>query len=173
MKVLFPIELDNFGIEIPVADKNAAESNFVFTLADLPYVLAALQKKVGVDNSGDVESLDNIVKNRNQPNGLPGLDETGRLAKAQQHANTLYGDEPVIADEIRSTAFIAGLLGRGYRIKEDEYGQFIFEVDGIAVRKFLTVKEHLLQQVRAINGSLIISNTGTGKVRTMTRFIAT
>lgn len=58
MFVRFPKALDAFSLTISKDDKNNAESSIVPRAEDVYYVLAELEKKLGIDNSIDGGSID-------------------------------------------------------------------------------------------------------------------
>ena len=81
------------------------------------------------------------------------------------------GRDIILADgkEIGSKTFLAGFLGRGWRIGYDsQRGDYTLTTDNLVVRGGTAFMEILFQQVRATNGSLWI--TSTGKVETFEKF---
>lgn len=57
MKTLFPQQLDEFNLPQTALQRNEGVDSNSFTVDDIPYLLDAIEKKLGVDNSPDGSSL--------------------------------------------------------------------------------------------------------------------
>jgi hypothetical protein len=72
-------------------------------------------------------------------------------------------------ETMAAKAFIAGnpwgLDGKGYQLLTYEDGTAKLSVDKLIVRQNFTTKEMVFQQMRALNGNVIISSAGSGKVQ--------
>lgn len=66
-------------------------------------------------------------------------------------------DSPRFAG-ISSERFVSGFAGEGYRIAKDANGNIMAEFDRLTVRKDFTVYELIVNQIRATNGSLWVSD---------------
>lgn len=70
----------------------------------------------------------------------------------------------------RTRAFMEGLLGSGMAL-EKVNGKYVLTADSLVIRETLTVLEFIIQQVRAHNGDLIISDTGSGRIKTFNKAV--
>lgn len=68
----------------------------------------------------------------------------------------------VIAEEVSSPDFVSGFLGSGARLKDSR-----LELDELTVRKRMNVHELMIEKVKSVGGTLIVS-VGAAKVRTVT-----
>ena len=66
---------------------------------------------------------------------------------------------------VGSDDFERGLVGggRGWGLRR-ENGITVLHIDALAVRRYIAVTEFLIQQIRAHNGTLLVTDTGSGKV---------
>lgn len=60
---------------------------------------------------------------------------------------------------IVSPSFASGFSGHGYRLAKDGNGDYLLEVDRMLVRKDFSVYELIVNQIRATNGSLWVSDS--------------
>lgn len=61
---------------------------------------------------------------------------------------------------IGSDVFIPGFTGEGYRIYKNDLGQYCAEFDNLTVRQTMRVYELIVEQIRYIKGSMVISCGG-------------
>lgn len=61
---------------------------------------------------------------------------------------------------ISSNVFIPGFTGEGYRIYKNDLGQYCAEFDNLTVRQTMRVYELIVEQIRYIKGSMVISCGG-------------
>lgn len=75
-----------------------------------------------------------------------------------------------LKDYVGSPDYISGVAGKGWKIgqtfnQDGSYGKSYGELDFLTVRNSFTATEFLLNQVRATNGSLVISDSAKIKSR--------
>ena len=75
-----------------------------------------------------------------------------------------------LKDYVGSPDYISGVTGKGWKIgqtfnQDGSYGKSYGELDFLTVRNSFTATEFLLNQVRATNGSLVISDSAKIKSR--------
>lgn len=59
---------------------------------------------------------------------------------------------------IGSQSYVSGWAGHGYALKKDANGDYLLELDRLSVRKDFSVHELIVNQIRATNGSLWVSD---------------
>lgn len=67
---------------------------------------------------------------------------------------------------VSSSTFTSGFSGNGYRLAKDANGDYMLEVDRMIVRKDFSVYELIVNQIRATNGALWVSDAI--KIKTVT-----
>ena len=68
---------------------------------------------------------------------------------------------------LRSSKFVDGFAGEGYRIWQDiADGDWCMTLDRLTVRKVMTIYELVLQKIRSVGGMIVVS-AGNGKVKSV------
>lgn len=67
----------------------------------------------------------------------------------------------IITEDIGSNIFVPGFTGEGFRIYKDDQGQYNAEFDNLTVRQTMRIYELILEKIRVVKGSLIISQGGS------------
>lgn len=98
---------------------------------------------IGINNSKPTNSLD--VSGDSYFNGILQVDSNGRI----------------ITTDIGSYIFTPGFTGEGFRIYVDEQGRYNAEFDNLTVRQTMHIYELILEKIRVVKGSLIISQGGS------------
>ena len=66
----------------------------------------------------------------------------------------------IITEDIGSEIFFPGFTGEGFRIYKDDNGNYNAEFDNLTVRQTMRIYELILEKIRAVKGSMIISQGG-------------
>lgn len=67
----------------------------------------------------------------------------------------------IVTEDIGSNVFFPGFTGEGFRIYRDSEGRYSAEFDNLTVRQTMRIYELILEKIRVVKGSLIISQGGS------------
>lgn len=101
---------------------------------------------IGINKNNPTQALD--VSGDSLFSGILQVDSSGRI----------------ITTDIGSYEFVPGFTGEGFRIYLDEQGRYNAEFDNLTVRQTMHIYELILEKIRVVKGSLIISQGGS-KIR--------
>lgn len=79
----------------------------------------------------------------------------------QVKGDMLFGLKSFVGSDDFERGLASGGKGWGVRRENDIT---VLHIDAIAARKYIAVTEFLIQQIRAHNGTLLVTDTGSGKV---------
>lgn len=101
---------------------------------------------IGINKNNPTQALD--VSGDSLFSGILQVDSSGRI----------------ITTDVGSYEFVPGFTGEGFRIYLDEQGRYNAEFDNLTVRQTMHIYELILEKIRVVKGSLIISQGGS-KIR--------
>lgn len=92
----------------------------------------------------------------------------------QNYANaiggrTLFEDKVFIKDNISTELYAGGFAGYGMRLGKDDYGYWTLDIDNLTVRQRMSVYELVVNQIKATNGSLWVSDGA--KIKTTSKIV--
>lgn len=67
----------------------------------------------------------------------------------------------IITEDIGSNIFFPGFSGEGFRIYRDDQGRYNAEFDNLTVRQTMRIYELILEKIRVVKGSFLISQGGS------------
>lgn len=67
----------------------------------------------------------------------------------------------IITNDIGSEIFFPGFTGEGFRIYKDDQGRYNAEFDNLTVRQTMRIYELVLEKIRVVKGSFLISQGGS------------
>ena len=71
---------------------------------------------------------------------------------------TVFNNKVFLRDNVTSELFAPGFSGYGMRLGKDDYGYWNLDVDNLTVRQRMNVYELVVNQIKATNGSLWVSD---------------
>jgi len=142
---------------------DGSDSTAFFKLADNETVTGVPAFNGGTSGSSSPFSVDStyLVSNLNADlwDGYQFSDYINQAVKTS--SNVQFGDIIVDGDDITSNPFTSGFTGGGWKIDNTAHAEF----SSASIRGTLSVYELLLQQLRATNGSVLI--TAVAKVESI------
>jgi hypothetical protein len=96
---------------------------------------------------------------RIRADGNVGINETDPNFKLTVDGTGYFTGEVLLEDNVGSETFFSGFAGSGWRLEEDSSGVNTLSVDNLYVRKSMNVYELIINQIRATNGSLWVSDS--------------
>jgi len=100
-----------------------------------------------------------VERMRIRADGNVGINETDPNFKLTVDGTGYFTGEVLFEDNIGSETFFSGFAGSGWRLEEDSSGVNTLSVDNLYVRKSMNVYELVINQIRATNGSLWVTDS--------------
>jgi hypothetical protein len=91
--------------------------------------------------------------------GNVGINNSDPVFTLSVNGTGYFTGEVLLEDNIGSDTFFSGFGGSGWRLDADSSGVNTLSVDNLYVRKALNVYELIINQIRATNGSLWVSDS--------------
>ena len=123
----------------------------------------------------EIDDLDERYLRRDVPDTAEGLITFNQGIRVYELARMLRVDvtqlatiAQAIVQVMRSSRFVDGFLGEGYRLwKAVATGDWCLTIDRLTVRKMMTIYELVIQKLRSVGGAIVVS-AANGRIREVT-----